>query len=64
MLHQNKKKKIGVFFWLIELLFSFRMELPKKCTRKASKAKAMITIEEQAIVLYTTLPFQGMSSIF
>jgi hypothetical protein len=40
------------------------MAFPKNCTRKASKAKAMITIEEQAIVLYTALPFQGVSSIF
>jgi hypothetical protein len=44
MLHQ-KKKKIE-FFLLIEWLSSFRLALPNKHTRKATKAKALITVEE------------------
>jgi len=40
------------------------MAPPKKCAQKAAEVKVPITIEKQAIVLYTSSPPQGMSSIF
>jgi hypothetical protein len=40
------------------------MAPPKKCAQKVAKAKAPIIIENEAIVLYTSSPPQGMSLIF
>jgi hypothetical protein len=62
MLHQ--KNFFYVFFFVNRMVVFFQDGASKNCAGKATNATTSITIEKQVILLYTSSPPQGMSSIF